>query len=615
MINHNFLSPRFRLKISFALFSLALLCVLSANARAQTVTFDTSSRAAMFYDVTQQLSQTLSWTHTVGAGTNRILIVGISTYSTAAAPTSRVTSVTYGTVTMTRIGTLVSPATIASDNQSAVEMFYLGEAGIASAANTTITATFNTLTPLQYAVGGSASFFGVNQSQPFKAQSSGDNFAQSTGMSSAPSVTLLSAANQIALDTLASSPGAGFFAPSMGQTRLWFETSDNTTPPFSSFDVGAGSMKPGASPSVATSWTLTNPQPWALRSVSILPSSQPTAAEISISGRIVTSDGAPIEGATVMLGGAKSEKTITDADGRYSFDALEAGGFYTVTPARANFSFAPASRSISTFAAQADALFTANADTSPLINPLDTTDYFVRQQYIDFLNREPDQAGFAFWTNEIDSCGGDAACIDVKRQNVSAAFFLSTEFQQTGFFIYQLYKAAFGRMARYQEFMPDTRAVGQGVIVGAVGWQQKLEQNKESFVNDFVARSEFKAAFDSLTNAQLVDMLNANIGNALTIAEREAFVNDLNAGGQTRAGILRHVAENQTFARNEFKRAFVLMQYFGYLRRNPTDAPDGNMDGFNFWLAKLDSFNGDYMQAQMIEAFISSQEYRRRFAR
>jgi len=56
-----------------------------------------------------------------------------------------------------------------------------------------------------------------------------------------------------------------------------------------------------------------------------------------------------------------------------------------------------------------------------------------------------------------------------------------------------------------------------------------------------------------------------------------------------------------------------MAQYFGYLRRNPNDAPDGNFDSFNFWLNKLNQFNGNYIQAEMVRAFLSSTEYRRRF--
>jgi hypothetical protein len=84
-------------------------------------------------------------------------------------------------------------------------------------------------------------------------------------------------------------------------------------------------------------------------------------------------------------------------------------------------------------------------------------------------------------------------------------------------------------------------------------------------------------------------------------------------GAKTRAQVLRAVAEDETFAQAEFDRAFVLMEYFGYLRRDPNAAPDGDFSGYNFWLAKLDQFGGNYIAAEMVKAFISSIEYRRRF--
>src|SRR5947209_2545281 len=80
----------------------------------------------------------------------------------------------------------------------------------------------------------------------------------------------------------------------------------------------------------------------------------------------------------------------------------------------------------------------------PVVNPIDDPEFFVRQQYRDFLNREPDTPGLTFWTNEITSCGGDAQCTEVKRINVSAVFFLSIEFQETGYLVYKTYSAAFG---------------------------------------------------------------------------------------------------------------------------------------------------------------------------
>ena len=81
------------------------------------------------------------------------------------------------------------------------------------------------------------------------------------------------------------------------------------------------------------------------------------------------------------------------------------------------------------------------------------------------------------------------------------------------------------------------------------------------------------------------------------------------------ARALRRVAENSTLAQQEFNRAFVLMQYFGYLTRNPDDAPEATLDfqGYNFWLTKLNFFNGNFANAEMVKAFVTSGEYRQRF--
>ncbi len=263
--------------------------------------------------------------------------------------------------------------------------------------------------------------------------------------------------------------------------------------------------------------------------------------------------------------------------------------------------------------------------TNPNSNPIDDAQTFVRQQYRDFLNREPDAAGLAFWINEITSCGSDAQCIEVKRINVSAAFFLSIEFQQSGYPVYRFYKTSFGNLPnspvpiRLSEFLPDAQQIGRGVIVGQAGWETVLENNKQTFASQFVQRSRFASAYPaSLSPAQFVDTLFANAAVVPSTIDRSAAINEFGAASTTadvaaRARALRRVAENSSLAQQEFNRAFVLMQYFGYLRRNPNDAPDSNFDGYNFWLNKLNQFNGDFVQAEMVKAFMDSSEYRRRF--
>jgi hypothetical protein len=116
-----------------------------------------------------------------------------------------------------------------------------------------------------------------------------------------------------------------------------------------------------------------------------------------------------------------------------------------------------------------------------------------------------------------------------------------------------------------------------------------------------------------MTPAEFVDQLNRNGGSPLSSAERDQLVNDLSTGAKSRAQVLRAVAEDSDLARAEFNRAFVLMQYFGYLRRNPNNAPDSDYTGYEFWLTKLDNFSGNFVNAEMVKAFINSSEYRERF--
>jgi len=256
----------------------------------------------------------------------------------------------------------------------------------------------------------------------------------------------------------------------------------------------------------------------------------------------------------------------------------------------------------------------------PATNANDDSVKFVCQHYHDFLNRPTDPAGQAFWINEIESCGTNVQCRETKRVNVSAAFFLSIEFQQTGYLVYRMYKAAFGNMSgapvplTLPEFLPDTQAISQGVQVGIGDWQTLLENNKNTFASGFVARSRFTTAFPSgISPVQFVDTLNSNSGGALSPSERNQLVNELSSGAKTRAQVLRAVAEDQTLAQSEFNKAFVLMQYFGYVRRNPNSVPDSDFTGYNFWLQKLNQFGGNFADAEMVKAFILSSEYRQRF--
>jgi Peptidase family C25/Carboxypeptidase regulatory-like domain len=350
-------------------------------------------------------------------------------------------------------------------------------------------------------------------------------------------------------------------------------------------------------------------------------SSEPT---LTLSGTVLDRNGQSLAGVTIRLTGGAARETITDANGRYSFAGIQNGADYTVTASLVNYSFSPASRSYAQAANRVDAIFVGTPNGGAL-NPLDTDAFFVRQYYVDFLNREPDESGFNFWTNEIAACGTDDRCREVKRINTSAAYFLSIEFQETGFEVYRMYKAAYGDLPnapvplRFAEFTTDTHDISNGVIVGRTNWQATLEANKATFAQEFVQRSRFTTQYPtSMSPAEFVDALFASAGVTPSSDEKTAATNEFagaadSIDGAARARALRRVAENPRLTRQEFNRAFVLMEYFGYLRRDPNSGPDIDFSGYKFWLDKLNSFNGNFIDAEMVKAFLSSPEYRRRF--
>jgi hypothetical protein len=272
----------------------------------------------------------------------------------------------------------------------------------------------------------------------------------------------------------------------------------------------------------------------------------------------------------------------------------------------------------------------------PQIITINDSDFFVQQQYVDFLNRMPDQSGFAFWNTNITNCGADAACIDVQRVNTSAAFYLSIEFQTTGYLVERMYKVAYGSksgtstfngshtlpvpVVRLSEFLPDSKQIRQNLIVGQTGWEGVLEANKQAFATDFAQRSRFTTQFPSSTTpTTFVDALFSNAGVTPTATERSNAIGRFGGAADisnatARALALRDVAENSTLSAQESNRAFVLMQYFGYLRRDP-DNGNGDTDytGYDFWLTKLNQFNGNFQSADMVKSFIVSGEYKGRF--
>jgi Tol biopolymer transport system component len=291
------------------------------------------------------------------------------------------------------------------------------------------------------------------------------------------------------------------------------------------------------------------------------------------------------------------------------------------------------------------------AAPAPTTNPIDDAQFFVRQHYRDFLNREPDAPGLTHWTGEITQCDDPAKrqpgeslaqCIERKRANTSAAFFLSPEFQNTGSFVLRVYWGTLGKLPsvpcagvpsglpgncrpQYAEYLTDASQITQGIIVNDKLAPDVINANKHAFVDQFINRPEFHARFDGLTNAQFVDRLFETTGIAPTAAERDLLIAELaNGGGSNSAKssvVFKVVDGTETitdgalvfqtryglaFYNKEFDAVFVFMEYLGYLRRNP------DQGGYDFWLGKLTLY-GNWFDAHMVLAFIISPEYRSRF--
>jgi CSLREA domain-containing protein len=338
----------------------------------------------------------------------------------------------------------------------------------------------------------------------------------------------------------------------------------------------------------------------------IFTAGSPTAAAVKVSGQILTAAGQPVAGATVtVLGGAKVMRAITDSNGYYKVEGLEAGGFYTVTPARANFVFAPASRSFSLVADQTDAVFTGTQVAPEDGNPLENAEFFVRQQYLDFLGREPEQSGLDYWSGQLRACNSNRECINQRRMEVSAAFFIAQEFQDSGLYLYNLYEGGLGRRPAYAEYSVDRRQVVGG---------PHLEADKAAFAASFVERAEFQQLYPLTMSGEVyVDALlrQAEESSGLDLSgERASLLALYNSGANptgSRSAVLREVVEGARFKQTQYNAAFVLMEYLGYLGRNP------DREGYEFWLNVLNSGQRNNYGG-MVCSFITSAEYQRRFS-
>jgi uncharacterized delta-60 repeat protein len=240
-------------------------------------------------------------------------------------------------------------------------------------------------------------------------------------------------------------------------------------------------------------------------------------------------------------------------------------------------------------------------------NPINTRDFLVRQFYLDFLNREPDPPGLAAWLDRLNTCPRPGETIqNCDEIEIASAFFRSPEFFDRGYFLYRFYEGALVRQPQYIEFQNDLRRV-TGFLT-----PEEVEQRKQQFVEEFVNRGEFHDLYDSFANGQpFVDAVLARAGSArpgvgaaaVVTANRQSVIDRLGSGQITRAQALRELMESPEVSQRFFNKAFVVVEYFGFLRRNPDAAY------FN-WINVLNT-TGDYRE--MIRGFLQSAEYRFRF--
>ena len=330
------------------------------------------------------------------------------------------------------------------------------------------------------------------------------------------------------------------------------------------------------------------------------------------------------------------------------------------------FSQAPTLRIVTEDPALPSELFYGNIKVKPLrlrpgTNPpvpitIDDADFFASQHYVDFLRRFADAPGLAHWTNNVTTqtleCNDSANrvpgetiadCAQRKRANTSAAFFLSPEFQNTGSFVVRVYWGTLGKAPNtpksacpslpdgfsgqcrplYSDYITDMRQVANGIVVNDQLDPARINANKRAFVDQFVTRTDFTARYAGLTSAQFVDRLFETTLATPTSSERQALIDELNAGApNAKSSVVFKVVDGtttlsggalrfdttygQAFYNKEFDDAFVFMEYVGYLRRNP------DQGGYEHWLGKLKQY-GNWNDAEMVLAFIRAPEYRNRF--
>ncbi len=239
-------------------------------------------------------------------------------------------------------------------------------------------------------------------------------------------------------------------------------------------------------------------------------------------------------------------------------------------------------------------------DSAGSTNPIDSSPFFVRQHYLDFLSREPEQDGFDAWLRVLNNCSDVNNNPDCDRLTVSSSFFRSLEFQLKGYFVFKFYRLTLNRIPTYVEISADMRKVtGQTA--------DEVFTKRDNFANAWGTRQDFLDRFAKLNDGDFLDRLlrNAGLDDLTGSVTRQSLLADLTTNRKTRTQVVRAFIEHPDVDAAEYNRAFVAMQYYGYLRRTPEPG------GFNNWLNYLNAHPTDFRT--MVNGFVNSIEYRLRF--
>ncbi len=236
-----------------------------------------------------------------------------------------------------------------------------------------------------------------------------------------------------------------------------------------------------------------------------------------------------------------------------------------------------------------------NDFTVPTTNPIDGVNFFVRQQYLDFLGRQPDQGGFTNWVNTLAPCPnggfGEPPTSNCDRLHVAAGFFQSDEYLNRGYWAFRFYMVSYNQRPTYAQFIPDMAQVG--------GQKSPAEEeaSKAAFAEAFVQRPEFIARYGAASGQALANALLATAG--LPAGSYTA------PAGRTNGQILRDIAESSAALNKFLTEGTVSILYFSFQRRDP------DATGYQNNIATLNA-NPNNLR-HMIFIFIYSTEYRSRF--